>query len=167
MCATCHVVSVDVEFNSLEAVKTACERMGWEFRENQTRYHWVGRWYDDSPVPRNLFTEEAEYDRVCNMTSMERKKHMRTILGRCTHAIHLPGAEGEIGIIQRGDKFVPIWDFYAHGLMNIKPENGIGGFVQAYATERAILQAKLANNYFSEHEMENGSIQLKINIPEY
>lgn len=166
MCLNCHVVSVSVEFKNLEAIKAACKRKGWNFVEGQTTYRWVGRWHDDSPVPRNLFESEEEYLRVCAMTPSERKEHMPTILGKCTHAIQLPGAAGEIGLLQRGGQFIPIWDYYTRGLSKVRSENGMAGFVQAYAVEQAKVAAMIQGNFCTEEQEQDGTIKLHIKIPE-
>jgi hypothetical protein len=46
MCANCHVVCVQAELRDLEAIKLACRRVGWVFREGQPTF----RWYR-SPAP--------------------------------------------------------------------------------------------------------------------
>jgi hypothetical protein len=167
MCAHCHVVSLEIELNDIAAVDAACTRLGWRLNRNQKTYNWVGRWYDDSPVPRHLFTTEEEYQRVCNMTSQQRKAHMPTILGKCDHAIQIPGARGEIGIIERDGKLLPIWDYYTCGLGDVRAENGMNGFVQAYAAERAKLEASLRGNFCTEQQEQDGTILLRIQIPEF
>jgi hypothetical protein len=166
MCANCHVVSVAVEFNSLAAIEAACKRLGWNFRKGQRTYRWVGRWYDDSPVPRNLFASAEEYERVCAMSRNERCAFMPTILGHCTHAIDIPG-KGEIGIIERAGKFIPIWDYYSQQLNDVRPENGIAGFVQAYAVERAKIEATLHGNFCVEQQQDDGIIQLRVQVPDF
>src|SRR5262249_45472188 len=153
--------------NDLNAVEAACKRLGWRLNKNQTTYKWVGRWYDDSPVPRHLFETEEEYKRVCDMTRGERQSYMPTILGRCTHAIQIPGALGEIGLIERGNKLIPIWDYYTSGLGGVRVETGMAGFVQAYAAERAKLEATLHGNFCSEQQEQDGTLTLRITIPEF
>ena len=64
MCLNCHVVTLGIEIKDLEALQEACQRLGWTFHEHQPHFRWVGRWYDDTPVPRHLFADEAEYQRV-------------------------------------------------------------------------------------------------------
>src|SRR5688572_9498476 len=105
MCKSCHVVSVEIELRSLDAIKKACKRQGWTFKEGQQTYRWVGKWYDDSPVPRNLFETEEEYQRVLNMPKPVRCAYMKNALGHCTHAIQVPTGHGEIGLIEREGRF--------------------------------------------------------------
>jgi hypothetical protein len=155
-----------VDFNCLVAIEAACKRLGWRLCKGQKTYNWVGRWYDDSPVPRNLFDKEEDYKRVCAMSREERTREMQKRLGHCTHAIQVPGATGEIGLIEREGKFVPIWDYYAYGLGEVRENNGMAGFVQAYAVERAKLEANLRGEFCTEQQHE-GTIKLRINIPEF
>ena len=170
MCKECHVVSVDTELKDLQAVANACHRLGWQLRLDQKTYQWVGRWYDDTPVPRQLFDEtehgQAEYDNVVRMDPHQRTHVMQHRLGKCTHAIGLPNARGEIGLIQRGDKFVPIWDYYTQGLNDVKADNGMNGFLQAYAVELAKLTAQRQGQMFREIQCQDGSVELHVQIQE-
>jgi len=128
MCANCHLVAVELEINDPEAVQKACERLGWKFCHGKTTYAWVGKWYDDSPVPRYLFASDSEYRRVCNMTRHDRTQYMQGVLGNCNHAIQIPGAKGEIGLIERDGRLYPIWDYYSQGMNHLQqqgnPEEG-------------------------------------------
>ena len=72
-----HISKIELVIKDLEALKTACKRMGFEFREGQKTYQWYGRWVGDSPMPEGVTEEE---------------------LGKCNHAIHVPGAKYEIGL---------------------------------------------------------------------
>ena len=164
MCASCHVVTVKTELNNLQAIKNACLKMGWQFCQGQTTYKWVGTWVDDSPVPRLLFEDEAEYNRVVQMTREERRRYMPGVLGKCTHAIKIPGAEGEIGIIQRGNLYIPIWDYFAHGLIKLRDANGMAGFMQAYGVERTLLEAQRHGHTCFQHKLDDGSVQLRIQL---
>ena len=170
MCLNCHVVSVDVELNNLEAIRRACKRLGWQFIENQNTYTWVGKWYDDSPVPRNLFPSDDpgdnEYCRVVHMSKNERVPYMNNILGKCTHAIKPSKYRSEIGLIQRGNKFIPIWDHFTDGLETIHAENGMKGFLQAYAVERTKIETNTWNQSYTETTLNDGSIMLEIPILE-
>ncbi len=173
MCLNCHVVSVNIELKNLEAIRRACEVLGWQFRENQKTYEWVGRWYDDSPVPRNAFaadTEgEIEYHRVMNLTSTLRRTYMTNLLGQCDHAIRPDiASKGEIGLIQRGDTYVPIWDYFTSDSVNkIRAENGMNGFLQEYAIQCATLEAKAQGSYTTQYIHEDGTVELHIPIVEY
>lgn len=166
MCLNCHVVTVDIEMTDLNAIKAACQRLGWKFCEGQQEYRWWGHWVDDSPVPRHLFTDEAEYKRVVNMPKHERKEHMNGLLGKCAHAIKVPGCSYEIGILDQGNKLVPIWDWVAHDLHTAIGQKG-GTLVQAYAVEKAKLEAMANCHSFTETVDEKGTVTLRVNIPSY
>lgn len=155
-----HVMAIKTEMRDLAAIRAACKRLGWQFCEGQTTYEWVGRWFDDTPVPRHLFESEAEYKRVCAMTKAQRCAYMPKVLGKCTHAIKVPGATGEIGLIERGNQFIPIWDYYARGLMSFRVENGCGGFAQAYAVEKTKIELRKKGYVPQEIKEKDGRIRV-------
>jgi hypothetical protein len=158
-----HVVSIKTEIKDLQAIANACQRLGWTFKQGQTTYRWVGNWYDDSPLPRELFETEEEYQRVLAMTKPERCAYMNARLGKCQHAIGLPNAKGEIGLLQRGNQFIPIWDYYTDiGINKVRVDNGMAGFVQAYAVEAAKLQAQRQGHTCQEHVLQDGTIKLVV-----
>lgn len=157
-----HVVSIAIEFQDLDAIKAACRRLGWTFREGQGTYRWFGHWVDDSPVPRHLFAEEAEYNRVVAMSRDARRLYMDQLLGHCEHAISVPGCDYEIGIQNVGGKWVPVWDwFHAGGLHTVMGTNG-GPLAQAYAVEKSKLEACRRGYPCTETATEDRTIFLDI-----
>ena len=76
-----HIAKIELEINDLESLKAACEALGFNFMANQTTYRWFGRWVGDTPLPEGVSIEE---------------------LGKCTHAIHVPAAVFEVGVVQKG-----------------------------------------------------------------
>ena len=60
-----------IVLRDLDALQTVCRRRGWEFRAGQQTYRWFGRWLNGA-APAEL--------------------------GRCTHAIGVPGCLYEIGL---------------------------------------------------------------------
>lgn len=96
---------------SLPALARAFEKAGATFHWNQTTYKWVGHWYDDSPVPRHLFTDNEEYLRVCAMSRAERTTYMQSFLGKCSHAISFPGISYTVGVVKVGDNYQLAWDW--------------------------------------------------------
>ena len=142
-----HVVSVDIQLKDLNAVVRACERMGWEFCEGQETFEWYGRWvndYDGEDAAYKLGIKPEDY-------------------GKCTHAIKVPGAQYEIGLIQQADgSYAPVWDYWGPGgLDKLREENGMDGFMQLYGVEAAKNQLT-ANGVFgiTEHTNEKGHIVL-------
>ncbi len=113
ICASCHIIALDAsqDLSNINVWKQVCKRRGWEFREGQTRYQWVNAWFDDSPVPRALFQDEAEYQRVVSMSKYDRVMYMQGFLGHCEHVIHLPGHDCEVGLVRVGGNLLPVWDW--------------------------------------------------------
>ena len=74
-----HISKIEVRIDSLDALKLACQRLGFTFRQGQATYKWYGRWVGDAPLP-----EEVSEDQ----------------LGKCDHAIIVPDCEYEIGVVR-------------------------------------------------------------------
>jgi len=123
-----HIVTIKTELRDLAAIKAACKRMGWQLVEGQHTFSWWGHYVGDYRAfeerLRNLGIKPENY-------------------GKCDHAIRVPGAKYEIGLVQTGNQFIPLWDAYdTGGLQRITEANGMGGFLQAYAVEKAKLEAR-------------------------
>jgi hypothetical protein len=90
-----HVESIKTKITNLEALKDAVKDMGAIWREGKTTYQWYGRHVGDYPLPEGMTAED---------------------LGKCTHAITLPGTKYEIGVVQTGPtEFRLLYDFYGNG----------------------------------------------------
>jgi len=171
-----HLVAIKTELRDLAAIKAACVRLGWTFAENQKTYAWHSRWVDDSPVPRHLFAEdeagEKRYQEVVAMTLAERTEVMHQLLGKCDHAIKIPGCTGEVGLIRRGGNYIPIWDFaggVGNAMCSDKAEWGWeaqdgGPLLQAYGIEKSKLEAKRQGYGVSEVKADDGSVKLQIRV---
>jgi len=103
-------------------VRAMCEREGWTWLEGQKNYAWFGRFVGDYPMPKG-WTEED--------------------LGKCEHAIKIPGINYEIGICKAkdGDGFRFMFDFYDNKLKALAGTNG-NILKQLYAVEKAKMEAK-------------------------
>jgi hypothetical protein len=156
-----HIVTINIQMRELEAIKRACARLGWTFKENQKTYNWFGDWVDDSPVPRGLFASEQEYQAVLAMDRTERKQHMNNVLGKCEHAISVPGCQYEIGLIKHGSGYTPIWDWYEIDLHNALGSNA-DPLKQAYAVERAKIEAQRSGYRVHEKLLPSGAVHLTI-----
>lgn len=141
-----HVATIKTQLNDLQAIKAACQRMGWEFREGQDRYAWYGRSVGDYNAADNALAN--------GMTEAD--------LGKCTHAIRVPGATYEIGLVKQADgSFNPAWDWYEYGgLGKIRSENGMGGFLQAYALEKSKIEMRKKGFTCTERKLADGRIQV-------
>jgi len=131
-----HVSKIEITINDLSCLKQACQRLGFEFRENQRSYNWYGRLVspDKYPLPEGLTQQD---------------------LGKCHHAIHIPNASYEIGIVQQGTKFLLLADFWDTRLKNAIGDGG-GKLKQAYGAERTIQEARRRNYRVIEKKTASG-----------
>lgn len=142
-----HVVTIKTELTDLAAIKTACTRMGWQFKANQRTYRWYGHLVGDYHGADNAAANGIKAED----------------LGKCDHAISVPGANYEIGLVVRGKKIIPVWDFWGPGgLSKVRSENGMAGFVAAYAIEKCKAEARRMGKAITENKLPNGSVQLVI-----
>lgn len=130
-----HVAKIELEINDLDTLKAACERLGVEFIPDQKHYRWYNEHVGDYPLPEGFTPED---------------------LGRCDHAIHVPGASYEVGVVRRGSKYVLLWDFYSAGGLERKLGKGAGRLKQAYAVERVRRGARLKGYQVREQKTDQG-----------
>lgn len=140
-----HITTIKVEVRDLEALRAACTRLGFEWRENQHTYKWWGRFVGDSPLPEGMKVED---------------------LGHCTHAIHVSGASYEVGVLQQGDKYSLLYDFWGAGGLEAKLGPNAERLVQAYAVEAARAEAQRQGFSVWEQEQQDGSVLLHIQTGE-
>ena len=163
-----HVATVDVRVTDLEAMKEACAALGLKFMEGQKSYRFYSSgWQDDSPVPDGLFETAEETARVRAMSKADRIKRMNEVLGKCDHAIRVPGAEYEIGLKSRADgSYSVTYDWYGSGGRAIL--TALGGekapkLVQEYANAKLKSEARRYGHIIeSEERMADGSIKLRL-----
>lgn len=116
-----HVAKIELEVTDLCALKSACRDLGLVFREDQKTYAWYGSWVGNYPLPEGLTAED---------------------LGKCDHAILVPGARYEIGVVRRGGKYHLLWDpWHAGGLEQVLGPNACR-LKQAYARSRVLTEAR-------------------------
>jgi hypothetical protein len=104
---------------------------------------------------------------ACNRLGLEliRAKKSFKWFGKeapCDHAIKVPGAEYEIGVILRDGNYELNCDFFDR---NLEPVIGKGGGLlkQAYAVEKAGIEARRKGYSVIESQTENG-IRLRVQI---
>lgn len=142
-----HVVAIETKLTDLAAIRDACLAMGWEFLEDQKTFKWFGSWVDD------YHASDAAYQ-----LGIDPKDY-----GKCDHAIRVPGAQYTIGLLKREDGYTPVWDFYGSGgLQGIRAENGMGGFMQRYAAEKAKRELRHKGYSPVERRLDNGKIEIKV-----
>ena len=130
-----HIAKIELEINDPETLKLACERLGLQFIENQTTYSWYGTLLGDSPLPEGITVHD---------------------LGKCDHAIRVPGAQYEIGVVKRDRKYILLWDFWHHGGLEQKLGKNAGRLKQAYTIERVRKEAKLKGHRICEQKTNKG-----------
>jgi hypothetical protein len=116
-----HISKIELEIKSLDALIQACNRLGFQFVKNQQTYQWYGRWVGDSPLPEGIKTED---------------------LGKCDHAIKVPGCSYEIGVMKRNNSYQLLWDSWESKLRLSIGENA-NILKQAYTVETLKQEAKL------------------------
>lgn len=141
-----HVVVLDLEIKSLEAVKRLCENMGWQFLENQKSYHWYGTWVgdyeaEDAAVKQGILPED---------------------LGKCDHAIHIPGVEYELGLKSSGGKYTLLWDFWDARLAQAMGGKEGNRFMQEYGKASVTLEAEEQGFEWSARKLENGNYEIEV-----
>lgn len=138
-----HVSKIKVEVRSLQALQEACKRLGFEFRQGQKTYRWFGTFMGDYPLPEGIKRED---------------------LGKCDHAIHVPGAAYEVGVLQQGDKFLLIYDFWRPGGLEEALGENAQKLTQAYAIEAARMEAQREGYSVYEEQLTDGSVELHIEV---
>ena len=90
-----HISKINLVINDLEALEQACINLGFEFRKGQEKFSWFSRWVGDTPMPKGMTIAD---------------------LGKCAHAIHVPGASYEVGIIDNKDgTYALVYDYWHSG----------------------------------------------------
>ena len=140
----CHVASIKLEIRSLDALKAACQRLGLEFREGQTHYAWFGYFAADAPLPEG-FTQED--------------------LGHCVHAISVPGASYEIGVVFQDGVYKLLWDSWRQGGLEAALGKDCNRLKQAYGIEAAKLEAQRQGYSVWETLEEDGGVKLHVMLP--
>lgn len=97
-----HVASVECEVRDLDALKTAAEALGFEFREGQTTHRWYGKWLDDWRSPRAASNKGVD----------------PKTFGKCDHALRMRTNPGgyEIGVTEQADgSYRLVYDSFGNG----------------------------------------------------
>jgi hypothetical protein len=129
-----HISRIELEIKDLQSLKEACKRLGFEFCDNQQSYQWYGHWVGDSPLPEGI-TEDQ--------------------LGKCDHAIKVPGAQYEVGVVRKGQSYILLYDEWIKGGLKAKLGVNAGLLKQAYTIETLRKEARQKNYRFHETKMKN------------
>lgn len=139
-----HVSTIQAEIKSLKSIKLACKRLGLTFLENQKTYKWFGRHVGDYPIPEGLTIKD---------------------MGKCLHAIKVPGAKYEIGVIKdpfNKNNYKLVWDFWDKKLPEILGKDA-WKLTQAYEIEHAKYTARKQGKVVREKIM-NDRIRLVVQM---
>ena len=146
-----HVTTIEAnESYDLSTLKQMCKNQGWEWMEGQETYKWFGKHVGDYPLPHGFTVED---------------------MGKCSHAIKVPGAKYEIGVVKKGKDWQVIYDFWDKSLKRKlcsewgKAESA-GLLKQAYGIAKAQVACKKKNRKwtFSKVEERPGWQKLSVNM---
>lgn len=144
-----HVSVLEVQVTNLEALKLAAADCGLEFREGQKSYRWYGHFVGDSPLPEGMTVDQ---------------------LGKCQHALAVPNNPRayEIGLIQRGDRWILAYDFW-NGGYGLEAAAGAGcqKLMQRYSYHQARMAAAEQGWEVEEETLADGTIKLTCSTPEF
>ncbi len=135
------IITLTVLLRELPVLQAVCRRRGWEFRAGQRVYRWFGRRLDERPLPPG--TTPAD-------------------LGRCAHAIAVPGCLYEVGLVWRRGHYLPVWDDGPEGGLDAALGPGGGVLWQAYGTECARRAAFRRGHRFGRHIDYAGTLRLRV-----
>ena len=139
-----YVAEIQIKIRDLAALAAACRRIDAEFCEGQTTFAWYGRFVGDSTPPAGR--NPRDY-------------------GQCTHAIRVPCARYEVGVVQAldGDGWDLLWDSYDAGGLAGKLGAKAERLVQAYGVEAARAEALRSGWACTEERQPDGTVLLHVN----
>ena len=137
-----HVVEIATKIKDLTALKAACGELGFSFMENQHEYRWYGTWVGDSPMPQGMTKED---------------------LGKCQHAIRIPGCKYEVGLCkEQGGSYRIVYDYWERS-MNQALGQKAGPLVQAYAKHKTMREvARMGGRVVGQQVLKDGSVKLVV-----
>jgi hypothetical protein len=138
-----HISKIELEIKDLEALKNACNTLGFQFMENQKEYIWYGKWIGNQPLPPGITEDD---------------------IGKCDHAIRVPTAQFEVGVVRKGNSWILLWDnWIAGGLQKVIGKDA-GILKQAYSVE-AVKKISRVKGYRIVQKKLRGKIRLFLNLP--
>lgn len=135
-----HIAKIELEVRDLGVLKAACSRLGLSFVQGQRQHRWFGRFVGDSPLPVGVSRSE---------------------LGRCDHAILIPGCDYEIGVVKVAGAYELRWDTWERKLEETVGK-GAGLLKQAYAVEKTRIEARKKGYHVLETKQPDGLVRLRV-----
>lgn len=137
-----HIVEIATKINDLDALKSACDELGFELMEGQSEYRWFGEWVGDSPMPQGMLDSD---------------------LGKCDHAIRIPGVSYEVGVRRHGDHYRLVYDWFNSGGLKEKLGTNAGPIVQAYAKHKTMREvARMGGRVVAQRVLADGSVKIVV-----
>lgn len=147
-----HISTISVTLKDLAALKAAVKEFGAQFIEGQKTYAWWGKSVGDSPLPAGMTVDQ---------------------LGKCDHAIKLPGVNYEIGVVKTKDGYTLAYDAYNYGTgyngipadggkLVAKFGDGLKKLVQSYAVNVAELKARAQGWLTQRTTLPSGAVKLQL-----
>lgn len=130
-----HVAKIELQIKDLESLQAACEQLRLQFMAGQHSFAWYGHHVGDYPLPEGFSAAD---------------------MGKCDHAIRVPGASYEIGVVYRNGHYHLLWDFYSQGGLERVLGKGACRLKQAYSVERVRREARLKGYHIQERKTELG-----------
>lgn len=146
-----HISTINVKIRDLAALKAAVVETGGIWMQDQKTYNWWGRSVGDSTIPEGMTVD---------------------MLGKCQHAIRVPGGNYEIGVVKLADgTYTLAYDSYnyGHGPNKIRADgqklldkfgDGLKKLTQAYASNVAIMAARAKGWITSKVTLQSGDIRI-------
>lgn len=139
-----HITDVKVEVRDLNALKVACKELGLPWMEGQTTHAWYGRFMGDAPVPAGMSPNEY---------------------GKCSHAIKVPGAQYEIGVVKSADgkSYTLVYDSWGRSCGQPIAKalgSGLEKLKQHYAVAKAQIEARAKGWSCQKQTLANGTIKM-------
>lgn len=143
-----HVVTMELQIKDLQALELSSKELGCVFVKGQTTYNWWGHHVGDYPLPEGFTKEE---------------------MGICEHAIKVPGAHWEIGVVkdkQNKDSYKLIYDFYGSegGKIQKVCGNNLGELKKRYTVNAIKNKIKNKKASIKEEKLQNGKLKITINV---
>jgi hypothetical protein len=143
-----HIDEIALIIKDLAALKAAVAELGGVWRGGKRTYNWYGRSMGDYPAPEGVPVSE---------------------LGKCDHAIGLPGVTYEIGVVQKGDRVRLLFDFFGydgsgHDGHKLRAHFGdkLTRLSQMYSVHKATREAEALGHSVIRESQPNGVIRLQI-----
>lgn len=149
-----HIEKCSVVVADLEALETACKRLGAQLLRDVHTYRWYGRSVGDTPLPDGFTAND---------------------LGKCDHVIKVPGVNYEIGVVRNrvGKGYSLLYDFWGvkvpnsphdgHKLLE-KFGQGLTTLIDRYSVETLKRQAR-AKGYTTEEKTVGKKTVLTVTAP--